>query len=84
MPDIHKNEEEQNAPSNLTALLTLMAIYVCGGLSHVLQISFTLLLERDWMVSILGYDSSGRWLMVTNVILKQIHLVCIILDHPLL
>ena len=66
--------------SHAAAVATLIAIYICGGLVQVMQKSYEISIERDWIVAIADAEdgSDDRWLEVTNVVLKQIHLVCVI------
>jgi len=57
--------------------ITLIIIYICGGLAQVYQQCYMVAIDRDWVVAISGGDDE-QWLTTTNTVLKQIHLVCII------
>jgi len=56
---------------------TLVAIYICGGLAQVLQMSYGVAIHRDWVVAVSEGDE--KWLTTTNTILRQIYLCCVIL-----
>jgi len=69
---------------NGSHFIILIIIYICGGLAQVFQQSYSVAIDRDWVVAISHCSSTGggddeQWLTTTNTILKQIHLVCIIL-----
>ena len=70
--------EGDDVEASINNVLTLVAIYFCGGLSQVLQTSYGISIERDWIVSIA--ENNRKWLEATNVILNQIHLLCIIVS----
>jgi len=62
---------------NGSHFIILIIIYICGGLAQVFQQSYSVAIDRDWVVAISGGDDE-QWLTTTNTVLKQIHLVCII------
>ena len=69
--------------SNTTALLQqpisillLVGIHFLGALAQVLDKSFLVAVERDWIV-VMAHDVPGEsWLSQTNVTMKQIDLTC--------
>ena len=78
--DVSNGEDRELNSTNGSSyhFITLIIIYICGGLAQVFQQCYGVAIDRDWVVAIAG-DDDEQWLTTTNTILKQIHLVCIIL-----
>jgi len=81
VPQDMSNEEDRELNSTSIShyhFIILIIIYICGGLAQVFQQCYGVAIDRDWVVAIASGDDE-QWLTTTNTILKQIHLVCIIL-----
>jgi iron-regulated transporter 1 len=58
------------------SILLLVGIHFLGGLAQVLDKSFLVAVERDWIV-VMAHNAPGEyWLSQTNVTIKQIDLTC--------
>mmetsp|Transcript_3774 Transcript_3774/g.8465 ORF Transcript_3774/g.8465 Transcript_3774/m.8465 type:complete len:536 (+) Transcript_3774:98-1705(+) len=72
--DGNGDRDESNRQS--TILLGFVSICLFSGLAQVLQSSYKVSIERDWIVAM--SENDGQLLESNNVLLNQIHLICII------
>ena len=61
-----------------STLCLLLVIHILGGMAQVLDRSFLVAVERDWIVVMAeaAGENKDNWLSQTNVALKQIDLTC--------